>query len=560
MNKMSKNKLLAFAVVAMFAIAVIPVMADDSEAGPYGGVSIDGDSTKVNQKFTVNMSTGQEFTYANIATTLDGYGNTTFSWDNVSGNAVDATGANGIKWDLATKTLSGKFTTAGTHVGKLTANWTSPDNTGVTQTATQQITFIVTDAVELIQTITAHAQVGATTDKTVVAITYTGGSDLVPTVKYGSADGSTTNNTPFTISHDSDNKEITVKPTATLDDSDEGQYKAYVTLTNSKTNDADTVEIILNVYKGVSFGNTVTHFYTYEGGQLADLEFTISYETDGKDETSVTSKPITIDGQPISSTGVLTSVADAPNKVHVNTAFTNAGDITGTDQNFKDFVATMNVTGSIPDSEGGDGPTTSTAELDMIVTIYKSFQFTSEPKVENVKITNAAVGSNSMNLSAYIAGAKSVEFNWGDGTTSKLTTSDVANTYAANHTYAQKGVYMITISATNDMGTTTSKVMYNADTTPAEGTTNPDQTNPGDGTSETPAEEDKGLIAEHGWMFILFAVLTAGCVVAFFILGYQHPLVLVLAIVFAVLTVLCYLYVDFGGIIDAAKGLFDGKA
>lgn len=62
---------------------------------------------------------------------------------------------------------------------------------------------------------------------------------------------------------------------------------------------------------------------------------------------------------------------------------------------------------------------------------------------------------------------------------------------------------------------------------------------------------------EHGWIFIVFIVLTILALVAYFRFGIQHPAVLVAIGVFVIFAILCFVYKDFAGIWDAITGIFN---
>ena len=231
-----------------------------------------------------------------------------------------------------------------------------------------------------------------------------------------------------------------------------------------------------------------------------------------------------------------------------------SGDLTD-GQNSKDYTASVTVNGSIPSSTGGTGPTNSTASVDFIVTVYKSFQFTSAPAVSDITVTNVGTNSNTVLLSSYISGANSVVFEWGDGyQTTPMTNAEVSANYTSSHTYAAPGTYLVTIYATNDQGTTTSKVMYSVGEDAGTGTDEPEQPAEGDG------EGEQSFFDEHGYLFIVFIALAAVCVFAY--VGpfhIQHPLVIIAAVICAILAVLTFVYVDFGGIADAIGDLFNSE-
>lgn len=74
---------------------------------------------------------------------------------------------------------------------------------------------------------------------------------------------------------------------------------------------------------------------------------------------------------------------------------------------------------------------------------------------------------------------------------------------------------------------------------------------------DTTASDD--FFAEHGWIFIVFIILTILAIVLYFYFGIQHPAVLVMAAVFAVFAILCFVYKDFNGIWDAITGIFKSE-
>ena len=540
----------AFAIIVVMALMLCSfaaIFATESEAADYSSLQQSG--TDVDQVYTLDISTGQQFEYQNIATNLDGYGSISYTW---TGTAADETGTNGIKWDESAKTLSGTFTSAGNKTGVLTATWTSPDSTGVTQKATQTINFNVTSAIEIATSVTGYAQVGSDSDDTTMTITFTGGGNNIQMT------GGTQSGVPFAATLSGNT--ITIKPTDTLTSThvQSSPYELNLTVANQDTQDQDSVEVLIYVFDEIGITNSQTHFYTYEGDVassiiVSGIDVSINYDTDNSENTTVTDKTVVFSP---SSGNIISGDLDANNHLTVNVinGFTDAGDLTD-GQNSKDYTASVTVNGSIPSSTGGTGPTTSTASVDFIVTVYKSFQFTSAPAVSDITVTNVGTNSNTVLLSSYISGANSVVFEWGDGyQTTPMTNAEVSANYTSSHTYAAPGTYLVTIYATNDQGTTTSKVMYSVGEDAGTGTDEPEQPAEGDG------EGEQSFFDEHGWLFLVFAVLAVVCVFAY--VGpfhIEHPLVLVAAVICAILAVLTFVYVDFGGIADALGDLFGNE-
>ena len=67
------------------------------------------------------------------------------------------------------------------------------------------------------------------------------------------------------------------------------------------------------------------------------------------------------------------------------------------------------------------------------------------------------------------------------------------------------------------------------------------------------------FFAEHGWLFIIFLILTILGLIAIFYFGYQVIQVYVLTIVFAILAIALFFCKDFGGVWDAIAGLFGAR-
>lgn len=550
--KATKSRFFAVFAVMMLMLCSVAVIAD-ADASPYGGVIEDTGSSKSAQIYTVDMSVGQTFTYSGITTNLDGtqYGSIDYTWD---GTAK----AGGITFDVSKMELKGSFATAGEYQGTLTAVWTAPfaDDKGYTptQTATQTINFNVAEKIGIKADVTAYALVGWGTDSTIVEVTYTGSGTISASYTYDKDNTATatSNTTHFTATHDAKDKKITIKPSATLTDADQtfattkaGPEYINVTLKNGESGDTAVMKVVLYIYDEIAISAPTTKYYTYEGDTqytTSGFLFSVNYDDDNDATTVVSSNSMVLD--PTTQT-VLSKDANNYKKVNINTTSSQSGSLTG-DAQSKTYTATLTVNGTAGANEDGGPATTSTATATFELIVYRSLEFTSAPKVENVKATAASTGSNNlMTLSANVAGAKYVTINWGDGQTSQKTNVAGTSIYNGTHKYTSSGMYMITITAENDVGTTTSKVMYGVNTS--------SELTP-DTTTDDTKDKAKGFFEEHGYLFLVFILILVGLLVAYFYFGIQHPFVLLLAIVCAVLAVALYVYGDFGGIIDALKG------
>ena len=546
--KATKSRFFAVFAVMMLMLCSVAVIAD-ADATPYGGVIEDTGSSKSAQIYTVDMSVGQTFTYSNITTNLDGsnYGSIDYTWD---GTAKAA----GITFDDTQMKLGGSFSTAGDYQGTLTAKWTAPsaDDKGYTptQTATQTINFKVAEKIGIKADVTAYALVGWDAEDTIVQVTYTGSGTITASYTYDKDNTATatTNSTHFVADHDGENKTITITPKTTLEDDDQTSTKVgpeyiNVTLENGESGDTAVMKVVLYIYDEIAISAPTTKYYTYEGDTqytTSGFLFSVNYDDDGDDTTAVSTESMTFN--PTEQT-VLAQDETNYKKVLINTSSSKSGSLTG-DAQSKTYTATLTVNGTAGTNEDGGPATTSTATATFELVVYRSLEFTSAPKVENVKATAASTGSNNlMTLSANVSGAKYVTINWGDGQTSQKTNVAGTSIYNGTHKYTSSGMYMITITAENDVGTTTSKVMYGVNTSSE---LTPDKT--------TDSDKKTGFFEEHGYLFLVFILILVGLLVAYFYFGIQHPFVLLLAIVCAVLAVALYVYGDFGGIIDALKG------
>ncbi len=533
--KATKTRFAAVFAVMMLMLCSVAVIAD-ADASPYGNIT-DESTDKTNQKFTLDISTDQQFVYDGITTNLSGvnYGTTKITWDAPSSGS-SAVGSITLSDGTNGKKLSGSFSDAGTYTGILNAVWTASDGDKgeLTQKASQTIVFNVTEKIDItLPSVAGYGMIGTAANTLIYSIPYTGDNATLAS-KYTSGSGE-----PFSFTLDDTNKKILVMTNKDLDA--KGTWKANVTLTNQKSGSSDSVEITINVYEKVAITNKDVHYYSYEGSDAHGNGFTFIVTGDSGDGLEVTEDTITFNPD---GTTVLSKDDSGSRTVKIDTVtnFTpgTPGSLIGEDSPSADYTATLNI--STQTKSDGEVTGTSSDSATFTLTVYKSLAFLSSPKVATIEAKSISSNSNSVILSSYISGAKTVKFDWNDGTTSESVVTGSATNYSANHTYAKSGVYLITVTATNDMGTTTSKVMYavgqDAVTTPTT-------------ASDT---KDKGFFEEHGYLFLVFVLIVIGLLVAFFFFGIQHPYVLLAAIVCAILAVALYFYGDFSGIVDAIRG------
>lgn len=540
-DKASKSRLLAFGIVAMFLFCSVSCIAEADAI--YGGGISDNTGDETDQKYAVQMSVGQTFKYSGITTNLDSSedGKVSYEW---TGTAKDA----GIAFtnDGSGRMLAGSFTASGDYTGKLTATWTSSDvdmdGKTRTLTASQTFEFHVADKIVVTGDVTAYGMVGWDSDDKVLDIAYAGSGTINATCTYGQ-DAHETNDTHFTVSHDATGKKVSVVPTAELTEKVGPEY-INVTLANGESGDRAVMKVVLYVYDGIAIAAPQTHYYTFEGDEESTIVvdgfvFSVNYDEDGDETTVVSDKTMTFtpDGQT-----VLSQDSSDWKKVSVDTSFTASGELTGNAES-KDYKAVLTVNGTSGTAAEGGTSTSSTATAELTVTVYRALEFTTAPSISDVVAKSVGSGTGkSMILSVDMEGAKYVTFNWGDGSVSEKLAVPTGNKIDMAHDYAESKIYMITIEVENDVGVATSKVMYSA----------------GEGAITIPdgSGEKDGFFDEHGFLFVIFLILAGLMMFVAFYMGYQIPPVLLSIPVFVVLAVLLYFYKDFGGILDALRGLF----
>ena len=554
----SRQKLMAMAIVAMFAMCAFSVcLAADSDAGPYGGVT-DNTTDAQNQVYTIKISVGQTFTYTGITTNLSKYDGASVTINGAWTKAPSSGDYTGFGYSQNAPSFTGSFNKAGEYTYKFTATSTHPAGaSSLTQTATQTLNFIVKDRIELPTSASGYAIVSETTvGETLITIPYKGPahSEGITTTTLNEG-GSASEN--FQYAYD-DSGNILIKAKKTFTST--GTYKPTLTVTNTNSNDTDSTAITITVFQDIAVTNAGTHLYTYEGKDIADFTFEVNYDKDAEAKTEVNTHVLAIGAGTGSSgntigTPPLTIAGEDSYIVNIDTSNKTSGTYTG-DNLSADFTATLKVTGIIRGETQDENVTTpdkitGEASGTVTVTVYKALEFATIPATTELTVTPITASGNAINFSAYITGAKTVIFDWGDGTkTSSMDNGGkVANTYGAYHNYAKAGLYTVTVYAVNDHGTTTSQVLYNAGEGDMEIPTDPE--NPSDDS------EEKSFFDVPGYQVLIFLILTILLLVAFFFFGIQNPMVIIIAIVTAALTVLCFVYNDIGGVIDAVKGLFN---
>lgn len=189
------------------------------------------------------------------------------------------------------------------------------------------------------------------------------------------------------------------------------------------------------------------------------------------------------------------------------------------DDAVKEFAFTVTVKG-LADGQAVE------ASKKVVLKVFADMVYTTVPSVSDVTVMPDPADSKKILLSAVVKDAKSITIDWRDGATS-TPDFDGSDRYSASHVFSKDGRYTIVLEAQNDAGSKCCYIRYDTSTREFE-----------------IVEEDEpseGFFEKHGWLFLLFAVLALLCVVVYAVL-YPAPIVLILAGVFAILSVLTYLY------------------
>ena len=506
-EKTANHRMLAVALVAMLAVCSFACVFSDETDAAY------------DQSFDINMRVGDQFSYTPQVNLSDA----------TIGTPTGTAMSNGLSWSGGT--LSGSFATAtgsaSANQSVIQADWT---NGSLSQTAKQTINFYVYDKIAFtaasgsssytIQDLTASKPI---TTASVQSLQY----PATPTMTHQITKDSGADNGLFTV--DDNTGAITTARAA--DDGDEGTY--VITVTASYSGDG-----------GHTSGGTVTDsaIFTYTITVGADmtvqsdknpLETYVSNPNGDQNQFTVTTNypdaDITFSQTNTSGVDGLVSIDGTSGVVTINASASGIG---ATAETPKEFDITVTATGNIDDD-----PESESASVTVHVKIFAELVFISEPEIDNVSALSATGNALDTLATATFTGAKSVTYNWGDGTQTHVDVRNGSNpTYSARHVYDSAGVYRITVTAENDRGVQKAYMLYDA-------------TNGQWAASDEDAGADdgqQGFFEEHGYLFILFAVLALLMVFLFFGMGIQHPFVAIAAIAFVILAVLCFVYDDFG--------------
>ena len=513
----SKCKAMAMALVAMLAFCSVSVMLTDTDATGNNG-----------ETYTIYLRVNDTFAYKpQVNLTED----VTISIDQTSDVGMSEC------YDTGTGVFTFKPQDTTPKTVKFVATWIKGT---LTQKATQTIVFQVYENLALSNggssipsIIRGDSEIGTQIYKPIVEsghpdYTYT------PTIPDELKDYVSWNGTAFVTKAALGTSVINKSYTLGLTVTDNG-----IEATDNKTNrlDAQTVEVGINLTISDRYAIEVENYYETFAGELGEGEERLEsfpVDTNSSSFGDITSETITATAYGSDNNPVDGLVSYNPSDKTVRIDLTKA--VFASDETEKTFTVRINANAT----STGLGALSDTANVTL--KIYADLEFISEPTISNSG--TSLVGNNTMDmfLTATFDNATKVTYYWGDGTMTTLKTdgSD-SSTFSTRHVYDSEGVYFITVYADNDKGTSKLITMYNAY----------------DGTSETvDAEPEQTFFEEHGYQFIVFALISAIAFAAFFLFGFQSRPVIIIALVCATLAVLTYLYCDISGLVDALKGLF----
>lgn len=549
-RKFKGQKILAMAVVAMFAFCAFSVCLTDngSDAAPYTGT------------YQINVVEGGKFSYSptfntttgtiTIAQTGDAALLPTETTTPAAVPNVEYTRTFGAS-DIDRTSATGKELTA-----ILTATWTPEGvsaGSDLIQTAKQTITFNVYEKVGLPSTDEINKNLtGQFTGPTIVSIPVT--APINSTVTATSETPGMIKVTPVEESN-GDTTSITVSKGDSFAAPSETTTVDVTVSVQDNVNDTNRIQMTYQfvIYPNLKISCTPTEINTYVGKDSTPSE--LQFSVDGLGATSVA--PVWSGDLAIVS-GASTSELPAGVDLGMNpssgkytvdlTKITNENLFpeSGSDLVKLSVKPTVTFTrDGVANSETIEGGLT-------YINIYKKFEFTKDPEIDgNVTYTTSGNPLDVI-MSADFEGTTKITYNWGDGKSTTVNTNpDAGSKYSARHVYASEGSYVITVTAYNSVGSTTVYTLYDAKTSSFAGIDG----ETGETEGEDPTVPEKTFFEEHGYQFIVFALIAVLGFVAFFFFGYQNPLVLIVAIITALLAVLCFVYNDIGGLIDEIKAI-----
>ena len=378
--------------------------------------STDG-ANNTGQTYDIEMNVGDSFSYV-PSVNLSGATIT------ASGTAME-TNSGFLSYSGVGTALTGTATAPGTYTAVLTATYVGE----VTQTATQTVNFTVYTPVHITGTQDTYGIIGQTYSNT---LSVTGPSDVIATTTFSQS------NCGLTAIYSANVLTIS----GSLDATAGTDITATVTASSELSGDSYQYVVTVHPYDdlAITSGSTI---YTYVGHSTT-YEITTNHDT-----TSGASITLSADTSAITS-----EIGTATISGSVITMDFTAAAVADT---YTDYSIIVGASGTL---EGIDFTAASQA---VTVRCYASLVFVDSPVADNVTAVAATGNPQQMVLSTAITGATTVTYTWGDGIVTVINPSTTGTAvYTTTHSYASAGVYNINITASNDVGSTTQIIMYNA--------------------------------------------------------------------------------------------------
>lgn len=546
-NEHYNPKVMAFAIT--FLMMLCPFTAIIA--------GIDADSE---QTFDLDMFVGDSFTYQPRTNLDDAIGGTiTFSSQCIysatsSGSFSEDTT---FSFDSDSPTVGATFSGTPDKTGffkcSITAIWTLHDsdaNDTLTQTVTQYIDFEILDRIKF----NGFSGDGDATQNIGLAKTAVQGTQIFETYIEKPADAgfvessftldgqAFTSSSPFYYELSEGNLKVFVN-----DDLSEFADKEYVlkfpaSYVKEGEGDDDLTDeavITLKVNLGavaITTDKVIAYIGETSAGETPGFKVV---ELEGTSPSTMTDVEWQLGEQTsvIGGQNALTLSEDGKLRVNTN-LFTN--DIIGANSNSKAYQFMAALSGKYT---SGDETVIGIANKMVQFEIYKSLEFTTEPTfTTTVNAIPSSATNQDVLLETTIIGANKVSYSWGDGTgfTKDVSSASGSSVYTANHQYQQSGIYKIKVTAENDFGKKSLYILYDAST----------------GTQMGVPDDDgeKSFFDEHGWQFILFAILAILMAIAWYFFGVQYLIVIILMAVFAILSILTFTFGDMPGMFDNLFG------
>lgn len=541
----SSGKVMAIAIALLMAACSFSVFMEGSDA-------VDND-----RDYGINMMAGDSFSYTphtsmdasakgtvvfNSTCKLKAQGSLTFA-DNATFGFSQANAPVG-------SAFTGTPAVAGEYRCEITATW---EYKGATQTARQSISFTVYEKIRFDSSSAGNVtkDIAVANSAAVDTVLFTSSIAAPSAAAFDTAafridNASFTSASPFKASVS--NGTLTVKVNRSLESFEDHEYVLTFPAHFEAGTGNDTVSDDATLTLRVNLGNTA----------IVSPSEIVSYVGEGNGTRTVqpqfvdTLQMTDVTWSLVSTTAPegMVSVDQSSGLITIDTDILGNDDFQGT---CNDYTIDITRSGTWTRDVGGESESVlGIAQKRISLEFFKSLEFTSKPGFNsNVNVVASSSSNQSIILEMTISGANWIKYNWGDD---KGFSKNVTNTgsafYSATHEYEASGTYKITVTAGNDSGTTTMYVLYDAES--GEGT-------PAEEEPTAPVQEQaKSFLEQHGYMFIIFAVV-AGIALLFVALsGGDNPLGIILFAVCAILSILFFCTGDTGfinAIIEAFNNL-----